>query len=346
MIDIGHPAHVHYFRTFYREMSKAGHEFLITARDKEMSHALLNGYGIPFVSRGAGANSALGKLLYLPRANMILLREARRFRPDVFLSFSSPYAAQVSALVRRPHVAFDDTEHAKLGRFLYAPFTDVVLSPSSYRGKPIRNQVLFNGSLELLYLHPRDFTPDPSVLSSAGVQQGEPYSFLRFVSWNAHHDIGASGMTLENKRRAVRELEKFGKVLISSEAELPADLSGYRIEVDPTLVHHLLHFASVSIGESATMASESAVVGTPAIYMDRTGRGYTDELERTYGLVYNFSDSLNDQVSAIEKACALLSDSEAAERHARGRDAFLAASVDVNATLVDTVRSTVAAHVS
>ncbi|MCK5230695.1 MAG: hypothetical protein KAR13_10550, partial [Desulfobulbaceae bacterium] len=36
-----------------------------------------------------------------------------------------------------------------------------------------------------------------------------------------------------------------------------------------------------------TMASECAVLGVPAIYAAHTGRGYTDEQEEKFGLVYN-----------------------------------------------------------
>ena len=45
LIDIGHPAHVHYFKNFIWQMQKKGHEFMITARDKEVALNLLDKYG-------------------------------------------------------------------------------------------------------------------------------------------------------------------------------------------------------------------------------------------------------------------------------------------------------------
>ena len=41
-IDIGHPAHVHYFKNLIKIMEKE-HEaiFTVTSRDKEMAHYLL-----------------------------------------------------------------------------------------------------------------------------------------------------------------------------------------------------------------------------------------------------------------------------------------------------------------
>jgi uncharacterized protein len=54
-------------------------------------------------------------------------------------------------------------------------------------------------------------------------------------------------------------------------------------------IHHFLAFASLLVGESATMASECAVLGTPSFYISPIGRGYTDEQEKKYGLVFNFT---------------------------------------------------------
>ena len=52
LIDIGHPAHVHYFRNFIKIMENKGHKFLIISRNKEMEQYLLNIYKIPYIDRG------------------------------------------------------------------------------------------------------------------------------------------------------------------------------------------------------------------------------------------------------------------------------------------------------
>ena len=342
LIDIGHPAHVHYFRNFYKVMSEKGHHFLITARKKESSQELLKSYNIPYIDRGTGSNSSIGKLLYLTRANYFLLKNALSFKPDLFMSFSSPYAAQVSSILRKPHIALDDTEHARLGRILYRPFTEVVLSPNSYKGSISKKQKLFNGFLELLYLRPDYFTPNPQVLSNVDIEPGETFSFLRFVSWNANHDFGMKGISIENKRRVVKELSLFGKVLISSENELPPDLQTYQININPSEVHHILHYASLVFGESATMASESAVLGTPAIFIDNVGRGYTDELEKTYGLVYNFQESSEGQENAIRKAVEIMESAESSQQlYQQRRKQLLEETIDVNRFLSETVERVV-----
>ena len=63
--------------------------------------------------------------------------------------------------------------------------------------------------------------------------------------------------------------------------------------------------AALIFGESATMASEGAVLGVPGIYIDPVGRGYTDEQEREYGIVFNFTH--RQQEEAIKKAASILS---------------------------------------
>ncbi len=337
LIDIGHPAHVHYFRNFYQEMTKNGHQFLITARKKEVSHDLLIAYNIPFIDRGKGSQSMIGKLAYLPKGDAILFREAKKFNPDLFMSFSSPYAAQVSSILRKPHIAFDDTEHARLGRLLYSPFTDVVLSPSSYKGKRSTKQVFFNGYLELCYLHPNRFKPSATIRDELNLEKEERFVLLRFVSWQATHDTGHSGISLENKRRVVREFSKYSKVFISSEEELPDDLKPHRLAISPEQIHDVINEAGLVFGESATMASEAAVLGTPAIYLDDDGRGYTDDLEKSYGLVFNYTESLQDQERAIRKGTEILSDTGINKKFEERRQKMLSEKIDVTQFLIDFV---------
>ena len=91
-------------------------------------------------------------------------------------------------------------------------------------------------------------------------------------------------------RKLVSKLNLHGHVLISSEAPLPDDLKSMEYKGDPNQVHHVLAFSRLFVGESATMASECAVLGIPAIYAAHTGRGYTDEQEFRFGLVRNLPD--------------------------------------------------------
>ncbi|MEA2015874.1 MAG: DUF354 domain-containing protein [Actinomycetota bacterium] len=334
LIDIGHPAHVHYFRNFIKIMEKKGHRFLIVSRDKEIEHYLLNSYNIPFIGRGKGGKSVFGKIIYLLKADYLIFKYALKFKPDIFLSFGSTYASHVTFLRRKQHIAFDDTEHAKLEHIMYKPFASVILTPSCFYKNLGKKQIRFNGYMELCYLHPNYFTPDPSILDLLGVKKGEKYVIMRFVSWSASHDIGHSGLSLEMKRKTVKEFSKHAKIFISSEGELPDDLKQYQIKIPPERMHDALAFATLLYGESSTMASECACLGTPAIFHDNNGRGYTDEEESKYRLVFNYSESLADQKISIQKGVELLNTPNLKQEWQKRRQKMLSDKIDVTAFMV------------
>jgi predicted glycosyltransferase len=337
LIDINHPAHVHYFRNFYKIMKEKGHDLLVVSRNKEIEHQLLKRYKIPFISRGKGFESAIGKFIYLLYADLKIFLLAIRFRPHVFINFLHPYPSHVAWLLGSKSIVFSDTEHAKLHHKLTIPFASQVYTPECYRIDLKRKHIRFKGYMELAYLHPNYFKPDPGILDILKINKGEKYVIIRFVSWAATHDFGHSGMTLENKRKAVHELEKYARVFISSEGKLTEDLEQYRIHIPSDKMHDALHYASLLFGESATMASESSVLGTPSIFIDNDGRGYTDEQEKKYHLVHNFSETLEDQESAIQKAVQILKDPNSDKKFIEARENLLKECIDTTDLMVNEV---------
>jgi predicted glycosyltransferase len=195
----------------------------------------------------------------------------------------------VAWLLRKPGINFQDTENAQLMLTLSLPFSRVYCTPHCFNRDLGKKHIRFKGYMELAYLHPRYFTPNESIFECLPIKRDEKYVVMRFVSWGASHDIGHKGISLKMKRKAVEQISSYARVLISSEGDLPEDLQSYRIDIPPERMHDALAYASLLYGESATMASECAVLGTPAIYLDNQGRGYTDEQEKKYGLVFNFT---------------------------------------------------------
>ena len=61
------------------------------------------------------------------KANFQLYKLAKYFEPDLFLSFASPYAGQVATILKKPHISFTDTEHAKLGILHFYLFVILLL---------------------------------------------------------------------------------------------------------------------------------------------------------------------------------------------------------------------------
>ena len=89
----------------------------------------------------------------------------------------------------------------------------------------------------------------------------------------------------------VTELSKIVKVFISSEAILPFELQKYILNIPPEKMHNVLAFANLYIGEGATMASECAMLGTPAIYVNSITAGTLEEQEK-YGLIYFWNEEM------------------------------------------------------
>ena len=338
LLDITHPAHVHFFRHAIECWRARGHTVLITTRRKDIALELLEKFGLEYEDLGPARSGLVGLGLELVGRTRKLCRQVREFQPDVMAAIGGVFIAQAGWWCRVPSVVFYDTENAWLSNLLTYPFCTVVATPRCYEGSvPKKKHRTYAGYHELAYTHPNRFTPDPGVLLRFGLEPEVPFIFMRLVSWGAAHDVTDHGFT--GIVEAVRELERFGRVLISSERDLPPSLEPLRLTTSPELVHHLLHYARLFIGESATMASESATLGTPAIFVSTSVRGYTNEQESKYGLTYTFSDPRRAQSQALAKAIEILDNPGAEALWSEKRQRMLADVVDVTEFVVDLVES-------
>lgn len=304
LVDMGHPAHVHFFKNAIRELEKRGHEVKITARDKDVTLELLEAYGFAYAVRGSGGAGTLRKGLGMARTDMKMLRIAKEFKPSVMAGILNPYTAQVSRMVGAKSITFTDTEHAKAAQRITFPFTDVIVTPEAYLLDHGEKHVRYNGYQELAYLHPNWFTPDPTVFDELGVTKDEKYAIVRFVSWEASHDVGQTGFTTKMKIKTVKEIEKHATPMITSEGKIPKELQKYQIRIPPHRIHDALYYATLYIGEGATMASEAAVMGTPNILINPLAKdcGNFKEMAEKYELLKyhdSISGSFNDVIEFL-----------------------------------------------
>ncbi|QSW99423.1 DUF354 domain-containing protein [Haloterrigena alkaliphila] len=165
----------------------------------------------------------------------------------------------------------------------------------------------------------------------------DPLVVLRLVSWNAAHDFGRDGMN--DIERLVAELERFGAtVRLSAEGELPPALADRRFDLPPERMHDLLAHADLFLGESATMAIESAVLGTPSLYVSDLDAGVLEELETRYGLLRRLPQETGTAAVADAARELLATDDSTWERRRRR---LLEESVDTTSFVVDTVERVV-----
>ena len=334
--NICHPGQVHLFKNAIWTLENRGHECKITAVDKEVSLNLLDAYGFEYDIVGSEKYSLFSKATEMIKIEYKLYEIARSFKPDVLVGgVGNVYSAHVGKLIGKPSIIFDDTEHSKIEHFLMDPFATVICTPSCYLINLGRKQVKYNGYHELAYLHPNNFTPNPEVLKELGLKEEDLFIILRFVSWNASHDIGHHG--IRNKIEFVQELEKYGRVLITSESMLDDALDQYRIKVSPEKLHDLLYYASLCVGEGGTTAVESAILGTPSIYVSSLvgTMGNFIELEETYGLLFSYDQS----DKALKKAIELVQNPNVKNDWEKKREQLLKDKVDVTSFIVKFVEN-------
>jgi uncharacterized protein len=300
LIDLCHPGDIHLFRRAGAAWQKQGHNVTYSSLDRETNAYLLKYYNLPHQvvwKRRPGKLALLAELLLRPWP---LLRLIQRTKADLVVSFGSMTVAFPAWLLGKPTITFTDTEHATEQHALFKPFSTLIATPDVYLGDFGAKQVRYRAYHELYYLHPDEFTPDWKELESLGLKPGEPFFVVRFVAWAATHDIGEHGFTLDEKRDLLRLLSSRGRVLLSVEdGRLDPEFQAMVTTFPPEKVHHLLAFAQLYVGEGATMASEAAVLGTPAVYVNTLTMGYIQDEEK-YGLLHHFTNGRDVLAKAQE----------------------------------------------
>lgn len=331
----GHPAQVHNFKLLKNELERRGHNIYWIATNKDISKYLLDFYHIKYTIQKKPGKTFLSKVFVLISNSLKVFQFIRKNKIDIIVSRVSPYAALAGIFTNTYHLALADTESSGIYDSIFTKLVSTFLTAKSFQRTLRKDQIRFDANIELFYLHPNRFQPiaKEKVAKLLDIQPDEPYVIMRFVSWDAYHDKGLQGFTDENKIKAVQAFSNYAKVFITAEKELPIALEPYKIQIPPEKMHDVLAHANLFFGESGTMASESAVLGTPAIYLDKVGRGYTDE-EGKYELVFNFNNSVESQEKAIKKAMELLQNKDLAESMRQNRYNFLENRIDVTNFMV------------
>ena len=335
LIDIGHPAHVHLFKNFARKMQEKGHQVLFTCREKEFEIELLKANNFTYQSFGKKYKTIIGKILGLIKFDYMEWKSCLKFKPDVLLSHGSMYAAHAAWLIRKPHIAFDDTYNMEQIH-LYEPFTPVILTGAYEHPHISKKEIRYAGYHELSYLHPNYYKPNKDVLKDLGVEPDEKYVLVRFIALNATHDIGNKGVPPKLKIEAVKTLSKYAKVFISAEGKLPKELEEYRLKTRPEQILDVMAFASLVWGESITIPAEAAVLGVPALNNNNMKSYYLLDEQDNYGLCFCYKSNEEDLKKALQKCIELLKRDKqelSAEWRVK-RDKLINNHIDVTAFLV------------
>ncbi|MBR7066947.1 MAG: DUF354 domain-containing protein [Bacteroidales bacterium] len=339
LIDIGHPAHIHLLRYTSEELKKRGHNVFFSVRDIPVAKRLMDYYEMKYFDLGKKRNSIIGKLWTIISQDIKLLFFVWKNKIDIGLS-SGIVLPHVSKLSKMKSFVFDDDDDAVEPLVVkYAhPFSDIVFTPSAIKRKT-PHALYYNGCHELAYLHPNYFTPDVMVLKKAGLTENEIFFILRFVAFNGHHDVGQSGISLEQKKNLISLLSQYGRVIITSEKPIESDFEQYRLPVPPEEIHSLMYYATMFIGDSQTMTSEAAIMGVPALKCNTfAGKlSVPNELEYKYGLCYAYHP--NEFEKFYKHIEMLLKQPNIKKEWCDKKEKFLQDNIDVTAFFTDYINN-------
>lgn len=340
LIHVNHPAQVHLFKNLAWELERRGHAVLWTTCPINTIFELLERYKFEYEVISSVRKEGYAK--YISMANNLIKRDlnifklVNAFKVDVMIG-TSIAIAHVSRLTRAKSIVFEEDDAAAITIFalLSYPFADTICTPDCLKDDFGRKHVKYPSYHELAYLHPNHFSPNPEVMRNLKVTEDDSFFILRFVSFQAMHDVRQSGIGLTMSKKLIQELSKYGKIFITSDRKLPPEQEKYRIPIPPYQMHDVLYYATMYIGDSQTMAAEAAVLGTPAIRCNTfVGRCSTlDELEHKYGLTHGFLPKYRDKM--FDKIIELLNKPNLKLEWQEKRKKMLKDKIDLTGWMVD-----------
>ncbi len=304
LIDIVHPAHANFFHFIINELKKNGYEILVSSRIKDVTTELLYAWGIEHIITSKASKNPFGLFFEMVFRNIKLIALIRKYKPHIILTRESACACQTGWIMGVPVINFDETDDASIQRMLSFPFAERVYTSIFYPIKKFQKQFFYQGMGATAYLNPQVFKPDINICLKYGINPNEKFVILRLVNWHSSHDIGLKGLSFSETEKIVSELSKETRIFISTERKIPSIFLKHVLNIRPEDFHHIMAYSALLIGESPTMAVESAILGRPAVYISPRKLWYTEYFSKNYDILVN----ANNVDEAIEKSKAFLNE--------------------------------------
>lgn len=285
---LAHPAQFLFAKATILELLSAGKNIHLFIKKKDVLEELVKAEGMNYVciQESKKSNSKTGLILSMLKRDWKLISFMKENPVDILIGTDASVAHAGRIFGKKViTVLEDDFDIIKhLAKVTY-PFTNHILVPNVCDvGKYKQKKIGYPGYMKLAYLAPGRFVPNRSKVEQSEV----PYFLLRLSALQAHHDVGVKGLSDSILRNIIRELEKSGRVYISSEKKLKKEFEPYRLHLHPSDIHHYMYYSEMFISDSQSMSVEAALLGVPSIrYSDFAGRiSVLNELENTYNLTY------------------------------------------------------------
>jgi predicted glycosyltransferase len=323
IFDSHHPKHYLAVRALAGRCRAYGVEAVLTGRKKDVLIDLIRQDGQEPIVLTSAQSGVVRKLGELAVYDWKLARLAMRLRPLALVG-KTVSLTHVGRLLGIPSILINDDSAEQNPQFKYLgyPFATRVLTSESLGESYGPRQRSYPGLMELAYLHPKVFTPDPDIRRELGVAPEARIFVLRLAAHDAYHDVGCTGLPPLVVERLVDRLQRAGQVFLVSEAALPDRLARLRLPVPANRLHHVLAASDLVVGDGLSVCVEAALLGRPAIVVGSyVGKiAYAEVLEKRFGLLHGFKP---DQGEAIFATLESLLQPEALETWQRRRAKML-----------------------
>ncbi len=296
LVDMVHLADVNFYKNALNELNKR-HDITITVLNRgNLLKVITKEYpDFKVVPLGTHYKGKLGKIMGLVQRSLGFMSLYLKDKPDVVTSFGF-YPGVVAKPLGIPAVLFHDDYEYQFIFNMCKRFATNFFIPDSIRTKlPEDLQSskngstdkiqFYNGFKETAYL--KNFKPDASCLSRLDLV-GKPFVFCRDIdSISLNYD----DYELIDLAPAFQKLKDQGYTILYYPEK---DHDRYDHLVTKLLggipdIMHLQYFASLTISSGDTIARESALVGTPVIYVGGRQMAVNLPLEEM-GLIFSTED--------------------------------------------------------
>lgn len=329
------PAQAHQYRPAVQELVERGHDPLILARDYGYTADLLAYHDVPYEIYGETGMAKSSLYQRLPKHYYQVCKRVWQYDPAVVFG-RSVFAAHAGALARVPTVLVVDSEVTSIDHRLSRPVADVILTPHTFTKDLGRRHYRFTGFTECAYLHPDVWEPTTDIRDELGLEPAERYAILRFNCLRAHHDVGESGFTVDQRDRLIEAVADHATVFVSDEAVEggAAAPSARAFDLHPALMHDALAGADLLVADTQTMVTEAALLGTPAIrsnsFVGESDMGNFIELEEE-GLIRNHA-AFDDVLASAHE---LLANDEIQDEWDRRAREYMDTKINLTELIVD-----------
>lgn len=333
-----HPAKFQFHKVQINKLKEKGHSVDIVINTKDILEDLVKEEGWEYTNIFPNSRKIKGVHVYIAAAISLLLSIYRLLKYtwgkkyDLFIGDALTYVGRLKGV---PSLYPTDDVLAAVPeqRTWFIPANYLIAPKITDVGQYRKKTIAYLGYKALAHLHPNHFIPDISKLP-AELRESKRYFLIRCTGFGATHDLNKSGISDAVLFDLKEILEPNGKIMITSERKLPAELEKYRLNIKKNDITHYIAFAHLFIGDSTTMSTEAAVLGTPSVEFDEYFYEIEQmiELEQKYSLIHCFRTSQKEEF--LDKIRELASNGNIKKEYALKRQKLLDDTIDVSGFLI------------